>query len=270
MSFDDQTYAQIASYVNNQMDEAEKKAFETLLESDDELASFLETYATLEGVYNEEKWTVKSNATIEEVKALANEFRSKDALDVSKKIRAIQQNAHQATTTRSKKSYFYYISSAVAIAAVSTLFYFSFMQSFTANDAFEEYHDWTTLPSFQTKSDTNNNLAKASTLFQEEKYQEALSIFTKYSEESDTYNPQIQLYVGISQLELGNYQDAIQTFDKLLASNTIDNHKAYWYTSLTYLKQNDAEKAKKVLRTLLENPSNYNYEKARKLLEKLK
>jgi tetratricopeptide (TPR) repeat protein len=267
MSFDDQAYEQIASYLNNQMVKAEKATFEVQLTNDAKLASFVDTFSTLEGVYNEDKWTVKSNATLEEVKELANEFRTKDVLDLSKKIRAIQENTNQERATRSRKSYFYYISSAVAIAAVCTLFYFSFKQSITATDAFEQYHDWTSLPSFQTKSASENNLAKASALFQEEKYQEALAIFTK---ESDTYNPQIQLYIGISQLELENYHEAIQTFDKLLNSNTVDNHKAYWYTSLTYLKQNDAEKAKKVLNTLIENPTNYNYEKARKLLKKLK
>jgi len=270
MSFDDQTYAQIASYLNHEMDDAEKKAFEIALQNDAELASFVDTFSSLESIYNKDKWTVKSNATIEEVKELANAFRADDVAELSKKIRAIRQETPQETTTNNRKSYFYYISSAVAIAAVCTLFYFSFMQSMTASDAFERYHDWTSLPSFQTKSDTENNLAKAKNLFKEKKYQEALSIFKTYTKESDIYNPQIQLYIGVLQLELENYHEAIQTFDQLLQSNTIDYHKAYWYTALVYLKQNDAENAKKILKTLIENPANYNYEKAKELLQKLK
>lgn len=270
MSFDDQTYAQIASYLNHEMEEAEKKAFEIILQNDAELASFVDTFSSLESIYDEDKWTVKSNATSEEVKALAQAFRTDDVTQLSKKIRAIQQQTPQETTTTNRKSYFYYISSAVAIAAVCTLFYFSFMQSITAYDAFEQYHDWTSLPSFQTKSDTENNLAKANRLFKEEKYQEALAIFKTSAEESDMYNPQIQLYIGISYLELENYHEALQTFDQLQNSATIDHHKAYWYTALTYLKQNDAENAKKVLKNLVENPANYNYEKAKKLLQKLK
>jgi tetratricopeptide (TPR) repeat protein len=70
-------------------------------------------------------------------------------------------------------------------------------------------------------------------------------------------------------LELENYREAIQTFDKLRNSNTLDNHKAYWYTALVYLKQNNAENAKKVLQTLVQDTSNYNYEKAIELLKKL-
>ncbi|QHI37809.1 hypothetical protein IMCC3317_31920 [Kordia antarctica] len=270
MNFDDQTYEQVASYLNNEMDKAEKTAFEALLKNDTELASFVETFSTLDSVYNEDTWTIKSNASIEDVKALANEFRGDDVVDLSKKIRAIQQHTTQETSTKNRKSYFYYISSAVAIAAVCSLFYFSFTQSITANDAFEQYHDWNTLPSFQTKSAAENNLAKASKLFQEKKYQEALTIFTEYEKENNTYNPQIQLYIGVSQLELENYQEAIQTFNTLKNSNTIDAHKAYWYTALTYLKQNDAENAKKVLNSLVQISGNYNYEKAKKLLKKLK
>ncbi len=267
MNFDETTYEQIASYLNDQMDEAEKAAFEASLENDTELASFVTTCASLESVYNENTWNIQSNASAEEVKALANQFRTDDVADLSKKIRDIQQ---QNTTNKSKKSYFYAISSAVAVAAVLTLFYFSFMQSITATDAFKEYHNWNALPSFVEKGDTEDMRAKAQSLFQAEKYQEALTIFKEYEQESTTYDPKIQLYIGVCFLELENYHEAIQTFDALQNSNTLDNHKAYWYTALTYLKQNNAETAKNVLNTLVKNPTNYNYEKAKELLKKLK
>ncbi|WP_420570897.1 tetratricopeptide repeat protein [Kordia sp.] len=270
MSFDEQSYEQIASYLNNQMSEDEKTAFEALLKNDAELASFVDTFSSLESVYNEDTWNVKTNATVKELKALANEFRTDDVVDLSKKIRDIQQEAHTPQVTKNRKTYFYYISSAVAIAAIMTLFYFTFMQSITATDAFTEYHDWNSLPSFQTKSDTNTNLAKAATLFQQEKYKEALTAFKKHEHETATYDPKIQLYIGVSYLELDNYHEAIQTFDALLNSDTFDHHKGYWYTALTYLKQNDAKNAKKVLEKLVSDPNNYNYQKAKKLLKELK
>ncbi len=268
MSFDDQTYAQIASYLNNQMDEAEKKAFEALLQNDAELASFLETYKTLEGVYNEEKWTVKTTASIEEVKELTQQFRADDVVDISKKIRAIQQENRKEKSPR-KKTYFYYISSVIAIAAMFTLFYFTFMQSLSATDAFEQYHDWSTLPTFQTKSDSINSLPLARALFKEEKYNEALTVFKSYTTKHE-YSPKVALYIGVSQLELQQYSEAIQTFDFLKNSDAIDHHKAYWYTTLLYLKQNDTENAKQTLEILVQNPNYYNYEKAQKLLKKLK
>ncbi|MGH1387492.1 tetratricopeptide repeat protein [Kordia sp.] len=270
MSFDDSLYEQIASYVNNQMNEAEKTAFEALLKNDDELASFVETCTSLESVYNEDTWTVKSNASIEEVKALAKQFRADDVIALSKNIRDIQRQGNQSQTTKSKKSYFYIISSAVAVAAVLTLFYFSFMQSLTGNDFFEQYHNWDNLPSFVEKNDLEDKVAKAQELFKHEKYQEALTIFKQYKQESNTYNQNVQLYIGVCYLELENYHEAIQTFDQLRTSNTLDNHKAYWYTALTHLKQNNVETAKKVLNTLVQDSSNYNYEKAKELLKKLK
>lgn len=272
MSFDDQTYAQIASYLNNQMDEVEKTAFEALLESDAELTSFLETYKTLEGVYNEEKWTIKTTASIDEVKELARQFRADDVVDLSKKIRTIQQENHTQKSPK-KKTYFYYISSAVAIAAIFTLFYFSFMQSLSPADAFEQYHNWNTLPSFQDKGiiddDTKANLIKAETLFEEKKYKEALTLFSSTTK-NKTYIPNAALYIGISQLELQQYTAALKTFEILKNSDAIDHHKAYWYTALVYLKQDDADKAKKILEVLVQNPDYYNSKKAQKLLKKLK
>jgi len=270
MSFDDSQYEQIASYINNQMNEAEKAAFEALLKDNDELASFVETCASLESVYAENSWAIQSTASIEEIKALAAAFRAEDVQTLSETIREIQREGNQTQTSNNKKSYFYIISSAVAIAAVMTLFYFSFMQSLTATEAFDEYHNWSTLPSFVVKSDSQEKVAKAQELFKQEKYQEALTIFKQYIQESDTYNQNVHLYIGVCYLELENYHEALQTFDKLRTSNTLDNHKAYWYMALTYLKQNNAESAKKVLNALVQKPSNYNYQKAKELLKNLK
>lgn len=270
MSFDDKIYEQIESYLNDQMNESEKASFENLMNNDDELASFVDTYTTLDEVFNENEWNVKSNASVQEVKTLANEFRSNDVLTLSESIRDIQRQGNQPEATKRKKSYFYIISSAVAVAAVVTLFYFSFMQSITAYDAFEQYHNWEALPSFVEKGDSEDMLSKAETLFEEEKYQESLAIFKEYEQQNTSYDPKIQLYIGVCHLELNDYTKAIKTFNALQKSNTIDNHKAYWYTALTYLKQNDAENAKKALTTLLQKSSNYNYEKAKELLKKLK
>lgn len=268
MSFDDQTYSQITSYLNNQMDDTEKTAFEAQVESDTELASFLETYTTLEGVYNEEKWAIKTTATKEEIKELAKQFRTGEVADISKKIRVIQQQANAQVRSK-KKTYFYYISTAVAIAAIFMLFYFSFMQPLTANDAYKQYHDWNTLPAFQTKSEASNSLPKARALFNEGKYDTALTLFKSHNN-SYPYNPNVAVYIGVCQLELQEYSDALKTFTILQNSNTIDNHKAYWYMALVYLKQNDGDKAKQILKVIVKNPSYYNAEKAQKLIKKLK
>ncbi|WP_298509195.1 tetratricopeptide repeat protein [uncultured Kordia sp.] len=270
MSFDDNQYEQIASYINNQMNEAEKTAFEALLKNDTELASFVATFASLDNVYDENLWAVESHASIEEVKALAAEFRAADVMSLSNKIRDIQSEAHQTQTPKNRKSYFYIISSAVAIAAVMTLFYFSFMQSLTATEAFEQYHDWNSLPSLVEKSSSKDIAAEAQELFQQEKYQEALTTFKQYEQKSETFDQNVLLYIGVCYLELGNYHEAHQTFDELRNSDTLDNHKAYWYTVLTHLKQNNIETAKKVLNTLIQNSSNFNYKKAKELLKKLK
>lgn len=269
MSFDDTQYDQIASYINNEMNEAEKTAFEALLKDDNELASFVETCASLDSVYNENTWNIKSNASVAEVKALANEFRSDDVITLSETIRNIQKQDNSSTTKKNKKTYFYLISSAVTIAAVMTLFYFTFMQYLTGSEAFEEYHNWNTLPSFVEKGDVEDTPAKAEGLFEAGKYQEALAIFIENAK-STTYDPNIHLYIGVCYVELENYPKAMQTFDELLNSNTLDNHKGYWYKALTYLKQNDAENAKKILQTLVQDANNYNYEKAKELLKKLR
>ncbi|WP_046743218.1 tetratricopeptide repeat protein [Kordia zhangzhouensis] len=269
MSFDDSTYHEMSRFLNNEMSPTEKEAFEKMLKENPELADFVNTFQSIDHVYNEKQWTVKSSASIEEIKALAREFKAEDVVNLSGKIRSIQKRETE-TKIPKKRTYFQYIASAVAVAAVCTLLYFSFLPSLTAEQAFERYHDWSSLPSFQTKSDSENKLAKAETLFRQKKYKEALEIFKDYEQNNTTYDPKIQLYIGVSYLELDNSHEAIQTFDTLLQSDAIDHHKAYWYLALTYLKQNDTKNAKKTLTMLIENTSNFNYSKAKELLKKLK
>ena len=58
-------------------------------------------------------------------------------------------------------------------------------------------------------------------------------------------------------------------FDKVLQSQTLDSHKAYWFKALSYLKQGDTAQAIATLETLVENKGNFNYDKAQKLLKVL-
>lgn len=270
MNFDDSTYEEIASYLNNQMDEQAKKAFEERLQNDEDLADFFATYKELDGVYDEQKWNIKINATSSEIKELANQFRTEDVTELSKKIRSIQQKGNTTTSKTKRKTTFYYISSAVAIAALFALFYFSFSQTLSPKEAFDSYNDWSILPAFQTKNDVQSDISKAVTLFNEKEYKKALTIFKSSQQETSTFDPSIQLYIGVCQLELNYNKEALSTFKNIRNSNTLDAHKAFWFIALTHLKLEDSKSAIATLEQLIQNEDNFNYEKAKNLLKRLK
>ena len=101
-------------------------------------------------------------------------------------------------------------------------------------------------------------------------YKKAEQLFSEHINKQSNFNPNVVLYLGVSNLELNNYDKALLNFEKLIQSNSIDKSKGYWYKTLTYLKMDDRNLAIKELKIIVENPSNYNYNKAKELLEKLK
>lgn len=76
-------------------------------------------------------------------------------------------------------------------------------------------------------------------------------------------------YIGMSYLELEQPKEAVVFFDKLYNSDSFDQSKGLWYKCLVYLKINDNVKLKNTLIKIIENPANYNYNKARELLDDL-
>lgn len=271
MSTEDPFYEQIELYLNGSMDAKAKADFEDRLQNDEALAAQFALYAKVDGIYNEEKWNINVTPTLEEEKELAALYRSDEIKTLSTKI----DNAKTAydksnTVVRRRKGYTRYLTAIASVAALFVLCYFTFFNQLGPTDAFETYHDWSTLPSLQTKSDVSNTLTKANELFQAKNYKEALHYFNAYTTEIGEYNPKIQLHIGVCELETNNYTEAVNIFTELSKSNTIDANKGYWYLALTYLKQENTEKAIATLNELLKSERNFNYAKAKKLLKDLK
>lgn len=89
--------------------------------------------------------------------------------------------------------------------------------------------------------------------------------------ENTTEDSKLQLYKGISQLELGQTTAAIETFNQL-KTNEAFNDQATWYLAMSYLKADDKENCKTQLRMLTEGTietSDNMRSKAAKLLGKL-
>ncbi|WP_290702158.1 tetratricopeptide repeat protein, partial [Lacinutrix sp.] len=78
------------------------------------------------------------------------------------------------------------------------------------------------------------------------------------------------LYLGVSQLELENYTEALKNFQKIIDSKTMDQSKGYWYKALTYLKMDDRENAIKEFEISAYSPKHFNHVEARELLKELK
>ncbi|MBK8562955.1 MAG: tetratricopeptide repeat protein [Saprospiraceae bacterium] len=117
--------------------------------------------------------------------------------------------------------------------------------------------------------DANQALAEAGGLYKSGKYAEALALF----EQALTANPadsKARLALGICQLELGQYDQALAQFNALMdANDPLFGEQAIWYAAMTKLQQEDIVGCKALLEGILSNQEGQYQEKAKELSNKL-
>ena len=134
-------------------------------------------------------------------------------------------------------------------------------------DSPPSYADYTHKPMEIKVDGDTKTLDKAQKLFNEKDYQTANTHLARLAGYY-TKNAEVQLYFGITFLELDQYPLAHITFDKVLLykdSGFVDD--AQWYLALMALKQNDLETCKTHLKLIVKDTDRY--EQASGLLKKL-
>lgn len=111
------------------------------------------------------------------------------------------------------------------------------------------------------RSSDEKDLMQAQKDYLAKKYTSALSIFEKHPD-----NIEVQLARGNCEFNLGDTDAALKTFQTIALKNSIYTPTANWYLALTYLKQNQPEKAKLILQNI---PKGTYYQKAQDLLRQL-
>jgi tetratricopeptide (TPR) repeat protein len=106
------------------------------------------------------------------------------------------------------------------------------------------------------------------TLYENKDYADAIQLFEKVLAE-DNSRVGLNLYSGISHMEIEEYAEANNSFKKII------NHKANafiesaeWYLGLCYLKTNENDKAAIVFEDIVERDG-YFKKDARKIIKKL-
>jgi tetratricopeptide (TPR) repeat protein len=98
-------------------------------------------------------------------------------------------------------------------------------------------------------------------------YETALMLFNEIPEGSPTED-ELYLYKGYTEMQLGDFQTAIQSFSHLLSDATLQ-HEGLWYTGLAYLGLENVSEARSILNEFLAKDGQYKKEEARKLLRSL-
>ncbi|MBN2273116.1 MAG: hypothetical protein JXR41_00265 [Bacteroidales bacterium] len=118
-------------------------------------------------------------------------------------------------------------------------------------------------------SDYDNELKAALEFYEAGKYEQALYHFENILK-ADKTRIGLNLYTGISQMEIKRYNEANKSFNKIIDNNYIlFLEQAEWYLAFCYLMTDDIQQAREQF-MLIENRKGYYQHQARKILRRLK
>lgn len=210
-------YDKIEDYLNGNLEEKEITAFEQLINTSEEAKAELELYKSIR------------IAQMDDGLSLLEE----KLLETEKKY-FIKQNS-----ARKKRIPVFWIKRLVAASIILfIIFYFTnksiHSQQVDPTKLYTEFaqHDF----SFQEMNDKNNLYIIQKSL-EKRKYKEALSIINNYLNN----NPETADFIltkGIAMLELDQFNNAHETFNKLHRVYPLYQSESNWYIALTFLKQN--------------------------------
>jgi len=265
----EQLLAQIDSYVKDTLSTAKKEAFEERLRNEPELQEEVRLQQQLFDILGKEKWhTIERLQYEDRIAELKSKLRSSEYQDLSASLRnAEKAYLEEDIKVNPFKKYYRYIAVAAAIIIFFGI-YFSQMNA-SYRSYYETYVNWSDLPSFVEKGQTQDLFSQGETAFTQKNYDEAITFFQKVDPTDELYTNSL-LYVGASFDLLGENKKAIDAFQKLATMDDIEERsKGNWYTAMMYLKMENKEKAIELLRKITQDPTSYKYEEAKVLLDAL-
>lgn len=215
---------------------------------------------------NEKKWSFVANESTDEIKDYDELF--KDEVSQNLKIE-LEKGALKYKAKRRKNTFKWILSIASIILLALTINFFFTKKTIHVDEIYSEYVYAKKMPSFRSRGEikVNEKLIQAERLFIDKEYKKAIHLF-KNGLEKDQNNGIIYIYMGLSYIELQDFDNAENILNKLLESNSIDAEKALWYKSLLYVKTNEIEKSKVLLNKIIKK-SSYKKREAKELLSKL-
>ena len=165
-----------------------------------------------------------------------------------------------------------YIGLAVAAGLLLVLAVLYLVRTPGEQDLFEKYYSPypNVVASIERNGGADDPWKKPFQLYEEGKYTEALPLFRQLLKEQP-YSPELNLYAGLSLLELDKAGEAIYCFDEVIAQQP-DSFKslALWYGALAKLKLGDENGATEYLTRLLDGKEDFYRKKAEALLDEIR
>jgi len=232
----------ILKYLEGDLSESEKLEFETRLNSDQSLQKEL---AAIKEMKNFAQSKAKENNAIQSSRDVYQDYKLKN--------KTLQKTSK---TARNKIKYLIPFSIA-AMVLIGAFALGVFNQAPLSNqELYSEYFTPVDL-SIITRSEEDQSLEeKAEHNFNTGKYTTATELLSQLID-IDQNNQQLKLYKAISEMEIGNINQAKTTFINL-STNPLYQSESQYFLALCHLKENEIEQATYALKEISEESSRFN------------
>ncbi len=258
----------INAYVQGKLTDQERSAVEQRMKEDADFRENVLLEKQLLQEFNDKEWSTIENEKASIIDEYESAFKDQETKDLQKTIVQVNKAYRDSSISKKSKPWLYIVAAIVLVIIVINVIPKTVISS---QDLYNSYYEYSDLPSLVYRNDDADNikLVQAQEFFEKGKYENALALLLEAPQEVITNKATIYLYTGISQLELKQYDKAMETFDMLSKSNLMDASKGLWYKALVFLKIDDKIEAEKALNQIVENETNYNFNEAKALLKKL-
>lgn len=188
-------------------------------------------------------------------------------LSMKERVRKIHQlEMGRAKSPKPNSTWKWAIAIGIILIAAASLWLVLRPKPQTPAQLYANYYEPYAL-SFGTRStESEQLLAEAGRLYKSGNFAEARPIFEQALATNST-DTKARLALGICQMELGQYDQALTQFNGLIAANDpLFGEQAIWYAAMVKLKQGDAASCKALLEGIISNKGNQFYEKANELM----
>ena len=250
----------IERYLNAELPENERSAFEERLKSDADFAAQVTHYAQARQTLN--------NEIREQLKAQVNA-----AYNAYQGPERQSDSSSDAGTSGGSMRTIWRVAAAVAVIIGLSLGYVFISDSpFDAGATYMAYYETPVGPG-EVRDTANDEDAKrmnpAAALYKAKDYAKASAAFKALSDdESFGSRGTAQLYFGICELELKRASSAISALSSVPESN-VEYSKARWYLALAHLLNTDSDKAAKALKVVAGRKKAPHREQANEILQQM-
>ena len=240
--------------------------------NDELIQKFLDGKLDSEGLREFEKEMEKNPELDKEVKGLQEielGLRSAGVDKFKTEVKAWEteyQDSQSGNETKVRSlSVYFSIAASVAVLLVAGIY---FMSSRTVDyqtlyaDNFTPYEDMVLV-----RGEGDEALSSGMTAYNAQQYELAIQKLTSYVDQFPGHYG-VALYIGISQMELNNYSDALTNFE-LAQKDPMFKQQAQWYQALLFIKSEQLDKAKAALQGIIDLEGHYKKEAAKELLGRL-